>query len=205
MPGPPKSQILRPFPGQPLLPGPAPPGYPQALPLPQPPPYLDPAAAYPEHLLPGQPLLPGPAPPGYPQALPLPQPPPYLDPAAAYPELYRLSVVPLGAAGVPAVSPPYPGPSLYVPLAPPLPPAALGSPVAYLPLGQVLPPGSTLLLEGGFDRLGTGGTASVPPPPPGCPPAAPPVPVPPGAAVLLPPRKGGFLGGAFSLCDSRLH
>ncbi|NWZ72761.1 DAZP2 protein, partial [Acrocephalus arundinaceus] len=102
-----------------------------------------------------------PAPPGYPQALPLPQPPPYLDPAAAYPELYRLSFVPLGAPGVPPVSPAYPGASLFLPLAPPPPLGALGSPVAYLPLGQVYPPGSTVLLEGGLDpaaRLGTGGT-----------------------------------------------
>ncbi|XP_032601420.3 DAZ-associated protein 2 [Taeniopygia guttata] len=155
---------------------------------------------------PGQPLFPSPAPPGYPQTLPLP--PPYLDPAAAYPELYRLSFVPLGAAGVPPVSPGYPGGSLYLPLVPPLPVGALGSPVAYLPLGQLYPPGSTLLLEGGLDttaRLGTGGTASVPPPPAGCPP----VPVPPGAAVLLPPRKGGFNGGfpggSFSLCSNQSH
>ncbi|NWW10604.1 DAZP2 protein, partial [Oreocharis arfaki] len=100
-----------------------------------------------------------PALPGYPQTLPLPQPPPYLDPA--YPELYRLSFVPLGAASVPAVPPAYPGASLYLPLAPPLPLGALGSPVAYFPLGQVYPPGSALLLEGGLDtgaRLGTGGT-----------------------------------------------
>ncbi|XP_038020135.1 DAZ-associated protein 2 isoform X2 [Motacilla alba alba] len=145
---------------------------------------------------PGQPLFPGLAPPGYPQAVPLPQPPPYPDPA--YPELYRLSFVPLGAAGVPPVSPAYPGASLYLPLAPPPPLGALGSPVAYVPLGQVYPAGSTVLLEGGFDtaaRLGTAGTASLPPPPAGCPPGVPPVPVPPGAAVLLPPRKGGFLGG----------
>ncbi|NWI74770.1 DAZP2 protein, partial [Dryoscopus gambensis] len=103
-----------------------------------------------------------PAPPGYPQALPLPQPPPYLDPAPAYPELYRLSFVPLGAASVPPVSPAYPGASLYLPLAPPLPVGALGSPVAYFPLGQAYPPGSAVLLEGGFDtgaRLGMGGTS----------------------------------------------
>ncbi|NXQ34864.1 DAZP2 protein, partial [Alaudala cheleensis] len=102
-----------------------------------------------------------PALPGYPHALPLPQPPPYLEPAPAYPELYRLSLVPLGAAGLPPVSPVYPGASLYLPLAPPLPLGALGSPVAYFPLGQVYPPASTLLLEGGLDttaRLGTGGT-----------------------------------------------
>ncbi|NXW68730.1 DAZP2 protein, partial [Hirundo rustica] len=100
-----------------------------------------------------------PAPPGYPQTLPLPQPPPFLDPA--YPELYRLSFVPLGAAGVPPVSPAYPGASLYLPLAPPLPLAALGSPVAYFPLGHVYPPGSAVLLEAGFDsgaRLGTAGS-----------------------------------------------
>ncbi|KAM4755075.1 DAZ-associated protein 2 [Cyanocitta cristata] len=154
----------------------------------------------------GQPSFPGLAPPGYPQALPLPQPPPYLDPAPAYPELYRLSFVPLGAASVPPVSPAYPGASLYLPLAPPVPVGALGSPVAYFPLGQVYPPGSAVLLEGAFDtgaRLGTGGSGGIPPPPAGCPPGAPPVPVPPGAAVLLPPRKGGFglggAGGGFSL------
>ncbi|NWZ96817.1 DAZP2 protein, partial [Nesospiza acunhae] len=98
-----------------------------------------------------------PAPPGYPQALPLLPPPPYPEPA--YPELYRLSLVPLGTAGVPPVSPACPGASLYLPLAPPLP---LGSPVAFLPLGQVYPAGSTVLLEGGLDsaaRLGAGGTA----------------------------------------------
>ncbi|NXE71457.1 DAZP2 protein, partial [Calcarius ornatus] len=88
-----------------------------------------------------------PAPPGYPQALPLLQPQPYPEPA--YPELYRLSLVPLGAAGVPPVSPAGPGASLYLPLAPPLPP--LGSPVAFLPLGQVYPAGSALLLDGGLD------------------------------------------------------
>ncbi|OWK49887.1 DAZ-associated protein 2 [Lonchura striata] len=80
-------------------------------------------------------------------------------------QLYRLSFVPLGAAGVPPVSPAYPGVSLYLPLAPPPPVGALGSPVAYFPLGQLYPPGSTLLLDGGFDtaaRLGTGGTASIP-------------------------------------------
>ncbi|XP_036255706.2 DAZ-associated protein 2 [Molothrus ater] len=145
---------------------------------------------------PAQPLFPAPAPPGYPQALPLLQPPPYPEPA--YPELYRLSFVPLGAAGVPPVSPACPGASLYLPLAPPLPLPGLGSPVAFLPLGQVYPAGSPVLLEGGLDsaaRLGTGGTASIQPPPAGCPAGAAPVPVPPGAAVLLPPRKGGFPGG----------
>uniref|UniRef100_A0A8C0ZJT3 DAZ-associated protein 2 n=1 Tax=Cyanistes caeruleus TaxID=156563 RepID=A0A8C0ZJT3_CYACU len=63
------------------------------------------------------------------------------------------------------MSPVYPGASLYLPLAPPLPVGALGTPVAYFPLGQVYPPGSTVLLEGGFDtgaRLGTGGTGSIP-------------------------------------------
>ncbi|NWI46492.1 DAZP2 protein, partial [Picathartes gymnocephalus] len=103
-----------------------------------------------------------PAHPGYPQTLPLPQPPPYLDPAPAYPELCRLNFVPLGTASLPPVSPAYPGASLYLPLAPALPVGALASPVAYFPLGQVYPPGSTVLLEGGFDtaaRLGTGGTS----------------------------------------------
>ncbi|CAJ0967402.1 unnamed protein product, partial [Ranitomeya imitator] len=40
---------------------------------------------------------------------------------------------------------------------------------------RVYPPGSTLLVEGGYDagaRFGAGSSASVPPPPPGCPPNA---------------------------------
>ncbi|XP_077048864.1 DAZ-associated protein 2 isoform X1 [Agelaius phoeniceus] len=163
----------------------------QALGPGSPDPFLSPPGPFP-----AQPLFPAPAPPGYPQALPLLQPPPYPEPA--YPELYRLSFVPLGAAGVPPVSPACPGASLYLPLAPPLPLPGLGSPVAFLPLGQVYPAGSPVLLEGGLDsaaRLGTGGTASIQPPPAGCPAGAAPVPVPPGAAVLLPPRKGGFPGG----------
>ncbi|XP_056371134.1 DAZ-associated protein 2 [Oenanthe melanoleuca] len=49
--------------------------------------------------------------------------------------------------------PAYPGVSLY------LSPGALGCPAGYFPLGQVCPPGSTLLLGAG---LGAGGTGSIP-------------------------------------------
>ncbi|CAM9937128.1 unnamed protein product, partial [Bubo scandiacus] len=111
----------------------------------------------------------------YPQTVPLPQPPPYTDAPPAYSELYRPSFVPLGAATVPTMSAAYPGASVFLPMAQSVAVGPLGSsvPMAYYPVGPVYPPGSTVLVEGGFDagaRFGAGGTASIPPPPPGCPP-----------------------------------
>ncbi|KAM9514502.1 DAZ-associated protein 2 isoform 3-T3 [Guaruba guarouba] len=101
----------------------------------------------------------------YPQSVPLPQPPPYTDAPPAYSELYRPSFVPLGAATVPTMSAAYPG--VFLPMAQSVAVGPLSSsvPMAYYPVGPVYPPGSTVLVEGGFDagaRFGAGGTASIP-------------------------------------------
>ncbi|XP_025001426.1 DAZ-associated protein 2 isoform X2 [Gallus gallus] len=141
-------------------------------------------------------------PPVYPQTVPLPQPPPYTDAPPAYSELYRPSFVPLGAATVPTMSAAYPGASVFLPVAQSVAVGPIGSsvPMAYYPVGPVYPPGSTVLVEGGFDagaRFGAGGTASIPPPPPGCPPNAAQLAVMQGANVLVTQRKGNFfLGGS---------
>ncbi|NWI12448.1 DAZP2 protein, partial [Crypturellus soui] len=100
----------------------------------------------------------------FPQTLPLPQPPPYTDAPPAYSELYRPSFVPLGAATVPTMSAAYPGASVLLPVAQSVAVGPLGSsvPVAYYPVGPVYPPGSTVLVEGGFDpgaRFAPGATA----------------------------------------------
>lgn len=131
-----------------------------------------------------------------------PQPPPYTDAPPAYSELYRPSFVPLGAATVPTMSAAYPGASVFLPVAQSVAVGPIGSsvPMAYYPVGPVYPPGSTVLVEGGFDagaRFGAGGTASIPPPPPGCPPNAAQLAVMQGANVLVTQRKGNFfLGGS---------
>ncbi|KAM9176928.1 DAZ-associated protein 2 [Mergus octosetaceus] len=151
---------------------------------------------------PAYPVQPPANPPVYPQTLPLPQPPPYTDAPPAYSELYRPSFVPLGAATVPTMSAAYPGASVFLPVAQSVAVGPIGSsvPMAYYPVGPVYPPGSTVLVEGGFDagaRFGAGGTASIPPPPPGCPPNAAQLAVMQGANVLVTQRKGNFfLGGS---------
>ncbi|XP_021234865.1 DAZ-associated protein 2 isoform X1 [Numida meleagris] len=175
-----------------------PPVYPQTVPLPQPPPYTDAPPAYSEDFL----LL---------------RPVPMICPArievnserfffgakvAQSPQLYRPSFVPLGAATVPTMSAAYPGASVFLPVAQSVAvgPIASSVPMAYYPVGPVYPPGSTVLVEGGFDagaRFGAGGTASIPPPPPGCPPNAAQLAVMQGANVLVTQRKGNFfLGGS---------
>ncbi|XP_010725699.1 DAZ-associated protein 2 [Meleagris gallopavo] len=82
-------------------------------------------------------------------------------------QLYRPSFVPLGAATVPTMSAAYPGASVFLPVAQSVAVGPIGSsvPMAYYPVGPVYPPGSTVLVEGGFDagaRFGAGGTASIP-------------------------------------------
>nr|XP_044999438.1 DAZ-associated protein 2-like [Jaculus jaculus] len=122
--------------------------------------------------------------PVYPQALHLPQAPPYTDAPPAHSELYRPSFVHPGAAPVPTRSAAFPGASL-----------------AYDPIGPINPPGSTVLVEGGYDagaRFGAGATAGyIPPPPPGRPPDAAQLAVTRGAKVLVTQPKGScFTGGS---------
>uniref|UniRef100_A0A2K5RZ89 DAZ-associated protein 2 n=1 Tax=Cebus imitator TaxID=2715852 RepID=A0A2K5RZ89_CEBIM len=102
--------------------------------------------------------------PVYPQTLHLPQAPPYTDAPPAYSELYRPSFVHPGAATVPTMSAAFPGASLYLPMAQSVAVGPLGStiPMAYYPVGPIYPPGSTVLVEGGYDagaRFGAGATA----------------------------------------------
>nr|KAF6368097.1 DAZ associated protein 2 [Myotis myotis] len=140
--------------------------------------------------------------PVYPQTLHLPQAPPYTDAPPAYSELYRPSFVHPGAATVPTMSAAFPGASLYLPMAAQsVAVGPLGStiPMAYYPVGPIYPPGSTVLVEGGYDagaRFGAGATAgNIPPPPPGCPPNAAQLAVMQGANVLVTQRKGNFFMG----------
>ncbi|TFK03461.1 DNA repair protein RAD52-like protein [Platysternon megacephalum] len=151
---------------------------------------------------PSYPVQPAGNPSVYPQTMPLPQAPPYTDAPPAYSELYRPSFVHPGAATVPTMSAAYPGTSLYLPMAQSVAVGPMGSsvPMAYYPVGAVYPPGSTVLVEGGFDagaRFGAGATGSVPPPPPGCPPNAAQLAAMQGANVLVTQRKGSyFMGGS---------
>ncbi|XP_036311798.1 DAZ-associated protein 2 isoform X1 [Pipistrellus kuhlii] len=139
--------------------------------------------------------------PVYPQTLHLPQAPPYTDAPPAYSELYRPSFVHPGAATVPTMSAAFPGASLYLPMAQSVAVGPLGStiPMAYYPVGPIYPPGSTVLVEGGYDagaRFGAGTTpGTIPPPPPGCPPNAAQLAVMQGANVLVTQRKGNFFMG----------
>ncbi|EPY75155.1 DAZ-associated protein 2 isoform a [Camelus ferus] len=115
--------------------------------------------------------------------------------------LYRPSFVHPGAATVPTMSAAFPGASLYLPMAQSVAVGPLGStiPMAYYPVGPIYPPGSTVLVEGGYDagaRFGAGATAgNIPPPPPGCPPNAAQLAVMQGANVLVTQRKGNFFMG----------
>lgn len=61
----------------------------------------------------------------------------------------------------------YPGTSMYVPMPQTMPVTSMASsvPLAYYPIGPVYPPGSTVIVDGGFDagaRFGHGNNASVP-------------------------------------------
>uniref|UniRef100_A0A8D0GMY7 DAZ-associated protein 2 n=1 Tax=Sphenodon punctatus TaxID=8508 RepID=A0A8D0GMY7_SPHPU len=148
-------------------------------------------------------------PPVYPQTVPLPQAPPYTEAPPAYSELYRPSFVHPGAAAtVPTMSAAYPGASVFLPMAQSIPMGPMGSsghmsssvPMAFYPVGPVYAPGSTVLVEGGYDagaRFGAGATTSLPPPPPGCPPNAAQLAAMQGANIVMTQRKGNFfLGGS---------
>lgn len=83
------------------------------------------------------------------------------------PQLYRPSFVHPGAATVPTMSAAYPGASLYLPMAQSVAMGPMGSsvPVAFYPVGPVYPPGSAVLVEGGFDagaRFATSAPGNIP-------------------------------------------
>uniref|UniRef100_A0A8C5LV39 DAZ-associated protein 2 n=1 Tax=Leptobrachium leishanense TaxID=445787 RepID=A0A8C5LV39_9ANUR len=138
----------------------------------------------------------------YPQTMHLQQAPPYTDAPPAYSELYRPGYVHPSGANMASLSAAYPGTSMYLPMAQHMQVAPMTSsvPMAYYPIGPVYPPGSTVLVEGGFDagaRFGHGSTQTVPPPPPGCPPNAAQLAAMQGANVLVTQRKGNyFMGGS---------
>ncbi|XP_069509489.1 DAZ-associated protein 2 isoform X4 [Ambystoma mexicanum] len=116
---------------------------------------------------PGYPGQPQNAPPMYPQSMHLPQAPPYTDAPPAYSDLFRPSYMHPNAANVPHLSSPYPGTSLYLPMTQSMPVGPMGQsmPMAYYPIGAVYPPGSTVLVDGGYDagaRFGAGATANIP-------------------------------------------
>ncbi|XP_075708051.1 DAZ-associated protein 2 isoform X2 [Rhinoderma darwinii] len=155
-----------------------------------------------------------PTPPAYPTQAPNPQSvyppatmhlqqaPPYTDAPPAYSELYRQGYVHSAAANMASMSAHYPGTSMYLPMAQTMPVGPMGSsvPMAYYPIGPMYPPGSTVLVDGGFDagaRFGAGSSTNLPPPPPGCPPNAAQLAAMQGANVIVTQRKGNyFMGGS---------
>ncbi|XP_017404572.1 DAZ-associated protein 2-like isoform X1 [Cebus imitator] len=148
--------------------------------------------------------------PVYPQTLHLPQATHYTDAPPTYSEFYRPSFVHPGAAMVPTKSATFPGASLYLPMAQFVAVGPLGStiPMAYYSVSPIYPPGSTVLVEGGYNagaRFGAGATAdNILPPPPGCPPNAAQLAVMQGAKVLITQRKGNFFmggsDGGYTIC-----
>ncbi|NP_001079423.1 DAZ associated protein 2 L homeolog [Xenopus laevis] len=138
----------------------------------------------------------------YPPTMHLPQAPSYTDAPPAYSELYRAAYMQQAAANMSALSAHYPSTSMYLPMAQPMQVAQMSSqvPMAYYPIGPVYPPGSTVLVDGGYDagaRFGVGNSPSVPPPPTGCPPNAAQLAAMQGANVLVTQRKGNyFMGGS---------
>ncbi|KAG1960952.1 DAZ-associated protein [Pimephales promelas] len=95
----------------------------------------------------------------------------------------------------------YPGTQMYMPMhaqSVPMGAMASGVPMAYYQMGPMYPPGSTVMMEGGFDagaRFGPGASASIPPPPPGHLPNAAQMAAMQGANVVMTQRKGNFFMG----------
>nr|XP_057907712.1 DAZ-associated protein 2 [Doryrhamphus excisus] len=143
--------------------------------------------------------------PVYPPAMQMsPQAPPYTDTPPAYSEIYqpRYVLPPQVTGQMPQMSSPYVGTQVYMPMQPQMPVGHMGQnvPLAYYPMGAVYPPGSTVMVEGGFDsgaRFTAGTSVSIPPPPPGHPPNAAQLAAMQGANVVMTQRKSNFfLGGS---------
>ncbi|TNM86775.1 hypothetical protein fugu_007005 [Takifugu bimaculatus] len=118
--------------------------------------------------------------PVYPPAMQMsPQAPPYTDTPPAYSEIYqpRYVLPPQVPGQLPQMSSPYPGAQVYMPMQPHMSVGPVGQnvPMAYYHMGAVYPPGSTVMVDGGFDagaRFTAGSGVNIPPPPPGHPPNA---------------------------------
>ncbi|KAL4655614.1 DAZ-associated protein 2 [Arapaima gigas] len=142
----------------------------------------------------------------YPPAMQVsPQAPPYSDAPPSYSEIYqpRYMHPPQAPGQLPQMSSSYPGAQVFMPLPQTVPvgPVGHGVPMAYYPMGPVYPPGSTVLVEGGFDagaRFGAGSTTSIPPPPPGHLPNAAQLAAMQGANVMMTQRKSNFFMGGSS-------
>ncbi|XP_020785499.1 DAZ-associated protein 2 [Boleophthalmus pectinirostris] len=142
--------------------------------------------------------------PAYPPAMQMsPQAPPYTDAPPAYTDIYQPRyVLPPQVPGQATMSSPYAGAQMFMPLQQPMGVGHMGQnvPMAYYPIGALYPPGSTVMVEGGYDagaRFGAGSSASIPPPPPGHPPNAAQLAAMQGANVVMAQRKNNFfLGGS---------
>ncbi|XP_061113133.1 DAZ-associated protein 2 isoform X2 [Conger conger] len=138
---------------------------------------------------------------------PSPQAPPYTDAPPSYSEIYQPRFIhPQAAQGqLHQMSSAYPGAQMYLPLHQSIAmgPMGHGLPMAYYPMGALYPPGSTMLVDGGFDsgaRYGAGSNATIPvtPPPPGQLPSAAQLAAMQGANMMMAQQRKGsyFMGGA---------
>ncbi|XP_076840706.1 DAZ-associated protein 2 [Brachyhypopomus gauderio] len=144
----------------------------------------------------------------YPPAMqvpPPPQAPPYSDAPPAYSEIYQSRYMhpPQAPGQLPQMTTAYPATQMYMPMAQTVPVGAMAPniPMAYYPMGPVYPPGSTVLVDGGYDagaRFGHGTPASIPPPPPGHAPNAAQLAAMQGANVVMAQRKNNFFMGGSS-------
>ncbi|XP_048033752.1 DAZ-associated protein 2 isoform X2 [Megalobrama amblycephala] len=109
--------------------------------------------------------------PVYPPAMQVPpQVSPYPDAPPPYSEVYqpRYMAPPPAHGQMPQMTSAYPGTQMYMPMhAQTVPMGAMAPsvPMAYYQMGPVYPPGSTVMMEGGFDagaRFGPGTSASIP-------------------------------------------
>ncbi|XP_048873568.1 DAZ-associated protein 2 [Brienomyrus brachyistius] len=133
-----------------------------------------------------------------------PQAPPYSEAPPSYSEIYqpRYMHAPQAPGQLPHISAAYPSTQMFVPLPQTLPmgPMSHTIPMAYYPVGALYPPGSTVLVDGGFDagaRFGPGGSATLPAPPPGHLPNAAQLAAMHGANLVMAQRKNNFfLGGS---------
>ncbi|KAJ8409193.1 hypothetical protein AAFF_G00242140 [Aldrovandia affinis] len=136
----------------------------------------------------------------YPQAMqPSPQAPPYAEAPPSYSEIYQPRYI-HPQSQLPQMSSAYPGAQMYMPLHQSLAVGPMGHsvPMAYYPMGALYPPGSTVLVDGGYDagaRFGAGSNAAIPPPPPGHIPNAAQLAAMQGANVMMTQRKGNFFMG----------